>query len=217
MTARATSKPKQHPAASGPEIPSISQVLGLQPTLPNESPDHYQQSLEAMISVLDAKTVLEVYLAEKIHDCLCWIRRYEEQKRTTIVVEMGFLTQNSVMPNFVRDALMQNKLTKGVVAWVESCGYTLESLQQEAMQNKTNFLSSLDDRIALHAKMLASFQASYELAANRKAIAQRLHLQNELLRRQVGSIDVVAKAVSGVVILEESADEQSQANCSQPA
>jgi hypothetical protein len=104
-----------------------------------------------------------------------------------------------------------------VVAWVESCGYTLESLQQEAMQNKTNFLSSLDDRIALHAKMLASFQASYELAANRKAIAQRLHLQNELLRRQVGSIDVVAKAVSGVVILEESADEQSQANCSQPA
>jgi hypothetical protein len=210
MSTRTT--PKRPPAASSPEIPSISEVLGLQPTLPGECADHYQQSLDAIIGELGAKTALQVYLAEKIHDCLCWIRRYEEQKRATIAVEMGYLTSNSPLPHFVRDALMQNKLTKGVIASIESCGYTLEALQQEAIENKAEFLAKLDSRIALYTKMLASFQMSYEVAANRKARAQQLTLQNELMRRRLDAIEVVAKDVSMVLSQEVLEDEQPQAN-----
>jgi len=53
--------------------------LGKVPILPGESAEQYQQSLDALIEELGAKSVLQVYLAEKIHECLWWIHRYEEQ------------------------------------------------------------------------------------------------------------------------------------------
>ena len=41
------------------------------------------------IEELGAKTQLQVYLAEKIFQCLWWLRRYETQKRSTIVAGMA--------------------------------------------------------------------------------------------------------------------------------
>jgi hypothetical protein len=64
-------------------------MLGVTPILPGESEESYSAGLSAVIEELGAKTTLQVYIAEKIHDCLWWIRRYEDQKRVTIIAEMA--------------------------------------------------------------------------------------------------------------------------------
>ena len=72
---------------------SISSVLGGPPILPDESIEKYQQGLQSVIDELDAKSVMQVYLAEKIFECLWWMRRYENYKRATLARIMGkFLT-----------------------------------------------------------------------------------------------------------------------------
>lgn len=189
------------PARNGGKTPSISQLLGTVPTLPGESSDQYQQSLQALLEELEATTVLQVYVAEKIHDCLWWIRRYEQQKRATIVAEMAAITKghfsNHVTDKqeYVRDMLMQNKTSAQLQQILASIRHTPESLQQLAMQNKSGHLAKLDSQIALHTKILAGLQASYEVAFNRKAQVERLQLQNDLLRRDLQAIDVSAQEV----------------------
>ncbi len=69
--------------------PSISRLLGVMPILPGESADLYQASLDTLIEELGARSVLQGYLAEKIHECFWWMRRYEEQKRATVSTEMA--------------------------------------------------------------------------------------------------------------------------------
>ena len=51
--------------------PSISKLLGVPTILPGESADLYQASLDTLIEELGARSVLQGYLAEKIHECLC--------------------------------------------------------------------------------------------------------------------------------------------------
>jgi hypothetical protein len=72
-----------------PSAPTISEMLEVTPIFPGESEDSYTAGLNAVIEELDAKTTLQVYLAEKIHDCLWWIRRYEDQKRLTVITAMA--------------------------------------------------------------------------------------------------------------------------------
>ncbi len=75
-------------------------------------------------------------------------------------------------------------------------GHPIESLQQEAMADKSEQLFQLDQQIALQTKILAGLQASYEVAFNRKMNVERLQLQNALLRRDVEGIEVVAEELS---------------------
>ena len=51
----------------------ITKLLGAKPVLPGESAEEYAAGLAALIAELDAKTVLQIYLAEKIYDCLWWL------------------------------------------------------------------------------------------------------------------------------------------------
>lgn len=189
------------PARNGGKTPSISKLLGKVPTLPGESADQYQQSLQALIEELQATTVLQVYVAEKIHDCLWWIRRYEQQKRATIIAGMAAITKGQIsnivtsQQEYVRDMLMQNKTSAQLQQILASFRHTPESLQQLAMQNKSDHLVKLDSQIALQTKILAGLQASYEVAFNRKAQVERLQLQNDLLRRDLQAIDVSAQEV----------------------
>lgn len=67
----------------------ISKLLGAKPVLPGENAEEYATGLGALIAELDAKTVLQIYLAEKIYDCLWWIRRYEAQKRMVMIAQMA--------------------------------------------------------------------------------------------------------------------------------
>ena len=44
---------------------SISDVLGVEPVLPGEPEQGYRQGLQDLIAELDAKSPLQIYLAEK--------------------------------------------------------------------------------------------------------------------------------------------------------
>jgi len=201
MSTKSNPTVSHSPARNGGKTPSISQLLGTVPTFPGESADQYQQSLQALIEELQATTVLQVYVAEKIHDCLWWIRRYEQQKRATIVAEMAAITKGQFsnivtsQQEYVRDMLMQNKTSAQLQQILASIRHTPESLRQLAMERKTAFIAKLDTQIALQTKILAGLQASYEVAFNRKAHVERLQLQNDLLRRDLQAIDVSAQEV----------------------
>jgi len=67
----------------------ISQLIGVSQVLPGESESMYQQGLVATVKELGAETPLQIYLAEKIYECLWWMRRYENQKRATIIRNMA--------------------------------------------------------------------------------------------------------------------------------
>ena len=180
-----------------PVAPSIGELLGVTPILPGESGASYMAGLNAVIEELDAKTTLQVYLAEKIYDCLWWIRRYEDQKRVTIIFEMarksegGFhrdITQKQVD---IREALLSDNINSRVIKAIAEVGHSIDSLRQLAYANKREEIMQLDQQIALQVKILASFQGSYELAFNRKLNIERLMLQNALMRRDLGAIDEV--------------------------
>jgi hypothetical protein len=175
---------------------SVTQLLGVQATLPGESADQYKASLASLVDELQATTALQVYLAEKIHECLWWIRRYEAQKRNTVVAEMAAITNVSYSADVtpteerVRNALASNQVNADVELMLKVRRHTPESLQQKAMANKALALQGLDQQIALQAKILAGLQASYEVAFNRNANVERLQLQNSLLRRNLQAIDM---------------------------
>jgi hypothetical protein len=180
------------------ETPSISDILGVTPVLPGEPEDAYQAGLAAMVEELEAKTVLQVYIVEKIYDCLWWIRRYEDQKRITIINEMarltkvGYRSEKTQAEVDIREAFMANHLSAGVMKALGALGHTLDSLRQEAFSKKRDEIMQLDQQIALQAKILAGFQGSYEVAFNRKLNIERLKLQNDLMRRDLAAIDMVS-------------------------
>lgn len=51
-------------------LPGIMQILGSMPVLPGESQEVYQLGLVSTIQELGATTPLQIYLAEKIYECL---------------------------------------------------------------------------------------------------------------------------------------------------
>ena len=184
-------------------ISSISQALGIAPILPGEDEELYRQGLTALIAELEAKTLLQVYLAEKIFDCLWWLRRYEEQKRSTIIIEMAVLLSGdkswetaSPIQIHVRDAFFSNKIDKTTQKAIAASGHTILSLRKKAMEAKHEVLQQLDQQIALQTKILAGLQASFEVAFHRKLNTERLMLQNELLRKDVTTIDISSEQTS---------------------
>lgn len=184
----------------------ISHLLGCEPALlPGESKDMYQAGLEAAIKELEAETPLQVYLAEKIFDCLWWIRRYEVQKRATLVRAMSERLRptpsaQDVSPNqaILMQALWNNNWDN---AFLETCldrqNLSAEMLVQDAMHNRRGYLQQIEENIALKTKTLSSLQGVYDTLVNRKVQAERLRLQNELLRRDLEAIDVPALTVEG--------------------
>ncbi|NMW20015.1 MAG: hypothetical protein HKK66_13605 [Chlorobiaceae bacterium] len=183
-------------------VPSISRLLGVVPILPGESADLYQASLETLIEELGARSVLQVYLAEKIHECLWWMRRYEVQKRATVTTGMASELNSGYPPNSpaneaqIRNTLLANKVDNVIEEALNAQENTLESLRQVAMAGTNSELLQLDQQIALQTKILAGLQASYEVAFNRKTNAERLQLQNALIRRNLQSIEVEAEELS---------------------
>ena len=180
-------------------ISPISQALGITPILPGESEELYRDGLNALVADLEAKTVFQVYLVEKIFDCLWWIRRYEEQKRATIIAEMASLvyigsssTRGTLSEVQIREALLNTKIDSTITKAVASIGHTIPSLRQKSMKNKHLDLEQLDQQIALQVKILTGLQSSYEAVTNRKIISERLRLQNELLRKDLAAIDITS-------------------------
>lgn len=178
---------------------SVSEVLGITPVLPGESMEVYQRGLLATIQELGATTPLQIYLAEKIYECLWWMRRYENQKRATLIHSMAGLLDPNHFSKAVSDAaawameaLFSNRIDDEFTKVLDGLNLTMESLTQKALEICQFKLESLDEMIALKAKTLAGFQASYEALVNRSVLQERLKLQNDLLRRDLQTIDVPA-------------------------
>lgn len=179
----------------GAEVLTIGELIGTTSVLPGESEEFYQAGLAVMVNELGAKTTLQVYLVEKIYDCLWWIRRYEDQKRVTIIAEMarqtklGYQSDKTQEEVEIREAFMANDVNKRVLKVLDAIGHTPESLKQSAYNKKREEIMQLDQQIALQAKILAGFQASFELAFNRKLNTERLKLQNDLMRRDLAAVE----------------------------
>ena len=176
--------------------PSKASGIGFSdPVLPGESPSEYQSGLALLIEQLEAKTVLQIYLAEKIYDCLWWIQRYQQQKRMTLLTEMALQLQDVIKFELMsegaklRDDLAAGQISGRLKSALKENNHTLDSLRQVAHEKQASKLRELDDQIALQAKILAGFQASYEVASNRKLVSEKLTLQNQLLRKDLGAID----------------------------
>lgn len=180
---------------SGATTRTISEILGFDPLLPGEPVADYQQGLQDLIVELGAKSVLQVYLAEKIYECLWWIRRYEQQKRAVIIAEMGIVTNGGSTLTVtedqihLRESLLANEIDQKVIKTAGAKGHSIESLRQVAMTKRRAELLQLDNQIALQTKILAGLQASYEVAFNRKRNLERLDLQNAMMRRDLNAIE----------------------------
>lgn len=178
----------------------ISQLLGTVSVLPGESEEIYQEGLVATVHELGAATPLQIYLAEKIYECQWWMRRYENQKHATLIQEIAkniapahkYPNADAIQAWSVK-ALKEDALAdKTFKEFLDARDLTLGSLMQQALSSKRGELLALDSMIALKAKTLAGFQTSYEALVNRSVLKERLKLQNDLLRRDLGAIEVTA-------------------------
>lgn len=67
----------------------VSKAAGASfPLLPGESNTLYRQGYEGTLKELGATTALQMFLAEKIFQCIWWMHRYETQKRSVILEGM---------------------------------------------------------------------------------------------------------------------------------
>ena len=175
----------------------ISQIFGPIKLLPGESEAVYRAGFIGTISELGAATHLQIYLAEKIFQCLWWMRRYEVQKQATIVNAMVDLLTRHDTDKKRRTAITFN-LQEGL--WdgkemrelIETNGYTLDSLLARGQSKVREEIQKIDLLLALRVKALGQLQQSYEALVNRSVMQERLKLQNELLKRDLQAIEVPA-------------------------
>lgn len=134
----------------------IAQLVGATTVLPGEPELEYQNGLVATVQELGATTPLQVYLAEKIHECLWWMRRYENQKRATLIRSMAelldpqhFGSDVSDVEVWAMDALFANRLDDAFIKVLKKHNLTVQSLNQKALETTQDVLESLDQMIAL--------------------------------------------------------------------
>lgn len=190
-------KTPEQPASQSQAVSQISQIFGPIKLLPGESEAVYRAGLAGTIKELGATTHLQIYIGEKIFQCLWWIRRYELQKQATIVNLMVDLLTTYTTPKSQTHALTHNLQAQ---LWndpemkqvMEASGYTPESLSAKAMTKAREEIQKLDALIALRVKALGQLQQSYEALVSRSVMQERLKLQNELLKRDLQAIEVKA-------------------------
>jgi hypothetical protein len=95
----------------------------------------------------------------------------------------------SELQAWVMDALYANRIDDEFNELLGEHNLTIETLTQKAMASCRSVFENIDQMIALNAKTLAGFQASYEVVVNRKVNAERMHLQNALMQRDLGAIE----------------------------
>ena len=88
---------------------------------------------------------------------------------------------------------MSTNLSEETLRVISDLGHSIEDLRRQALTRRAREFRALDEQIALQAKILAGFQASYEVAANRKLNTERMALHNEMLRRDLEAITVRAE------------------------
>lgn len=190
-------KTPEQQASQSQAASQISQIFGPIKLLPGESEAVYRAGLAGTINELGASTHLQIYLAEKIFQCLWWMRRYELQKHSSIVNAMVRLssqynTAETTKHNLTVKLQAHMWDAQDVITFIKQKGFTPESLTAKAMSEVREEIQKIDTLIALRVKSLGQLQQSYEALVNRSVMQERLKLQNELLKRDLQAIDVKA-------------------------
>jgi len=175
---------------------SISAVIDATAVLPGESEQEYKTALTQTVLEFGATTPLQIYRAEKMFDCLWWMRRYERQKRAALLHHMvkilsegrGAL-QSTKGKSKLLEALAANQTTPLLKQALAAKDMTIDSLTQAAYEKGLGDQRTLDELIALKSRTLAGFQVSYEVLVNRKINRERLELQNALLRGNLNALE----------------------------
>ena len=181
-------------AATKQAASKISQIVGGNFILPGENAQQFHQAYAAALVELGAQTQLQIYLAEQIFHSMWWIRRYELQKRASLISEMVKILRSpglSELPGLDLTELLEAGRwdDPAVRNEIKSKGFTAQSLLQRAGVRQQEELMRLDQSIALKAHTLAQLQKSYEALVNRSVMQERLKLQNDLLKRDLLAID----------------------------
>ena len=190
----AAKKDASNRAATKQAASKISQIVGGNFILPGENAQQFHQAYAQALVELGAQTQLQIYLAEQIFHSMWWIRRYELQKRASLISEMVKILRNPGLAELLGLDLTE-LLEAGrwdepaVLNEIKSKGFTVQSLLQRAGVRQQEELMRLDQSIALKAHTLAQLQKSYEALVNRSVMQERLKLQNDLLKRDLLAID----------------------------
>jgi len=181
-------------AATKQAASKISQIVGGSFILPGESAQQFHKAYAEALVELGAQTQLQIYLAEQIFHSMWWIRRYELQKRASLISEMVKILRSpglSEIPGLDLTELLEAGRwdDPAVINEIKSKGFTVQSLLQRAGVRHQEELMRLDQSIALKAHTLTQLQKSYEALVNRSVMQERLKLQNDLLKRDLLAID----------------------------
>lgn len=195
--------PSKKSAQHDAQLPTskIAQIIGSKaPILPGESLEDYEAGLISTIDELEAKTHLQIYLAHKIFDCMWWIRRLEAQKRTGILIKMaeelaGYRSQDASKIYLLMDQSKWEdpKLKIGL----SKKGCSLEELVARGIRHDGQFIQALDRQIADRIKAMRDLQTSYEALVNRKAVAERLRIQNQLMQQSLDPPSIAGLIAGG--------------------
>jgi hypothetical protein len=194
----ANSTQSTQPEQSAMSKAAAGNRLGMRAILPGESSEKYIQGLASTIEEFGAKSLTQIYLAEKFFKCLWEMNRYEVQKRASLIAEMVKALKDNlgVTPEERRSLtiLLQEGMwdTPGIQSLLKARGFTNSSLTQRAMERRMQELMHLDQLIALKAQSLSAIQKIYESLVSRSVMQERLKLQNDLLKRDLQAIDVSA-------------------------
>ena len=190
-------KTPEQPAPQSLSASQIAQIFGPFKLLPGELEAAYRAGLDGTLKELGASTHLQIYLAEKIFQCMWWMRRYEVQKQSSIVNAMVKLssqynTTETTKYNLTVKLQAHMWDAQDVITFIKQKGFTPESLTAKAMSEAREEIQKIDALIALRVKSLGQLQQSYEALVNRSVMQERLKLQDELLKRDLQAIDVKA-------------------------
>ena len=156
-----------------------------------ESQQEYDQGREATIRDLGAQSPLEVYLAEKMFDCLWWIRRLDVMRvdviREGMVQAIDYFHRNAQIRELIareawHDPAMQEALRKSEL--------TADTLPAAGMIKAEKSLESIDKQTGFRMKMFRDLQKAYEAHTNPQLNTDRLTLQNRLLSQHLSVKDI---------------------------
>ena len=158
-----------------------------------ESQQEYDQGREATIRDIGAQSPLEVYLAEKMFDCLWWIRRLDAVRvdviREGMVQALDYFQRNAEIRELIAreewdDPAMQRALQKSDL--------TVDTLPAAGMIKAEKSLESMDKQTGFRMKMFRDLQKAYEAHTNRQLNTDRLTLQNRLLSQHISVNEIKA-------------------------
>ncbi len=164
------------------------------PVLPGQSPEQYQAGLQSLITELQAQTPMQVYVAQKMFDCMWWLRTYDMAKHCAIAESMISIIEIETPGQIdgpVLQCLRSLDWNNALVAKAaQQSGYTVVSLHALATNRIRDELLNLEQLTAIRSKTLSQLQASYEALVSRPILQERLKLQNQLMGRDLDAIEL---------------------------